>query len=966
MLQGPLAPREAAELIETVARAVHYAHERGIVHRDLKPANILLQTAPDSATHHDSAPAARGLCAVPKITDFGLAKDLEREDSHTRTDTVVGTPHYMAPEQATGKGENIGPGTDIYALGAILYELLAGKPPFEADSPFNVLLRVTREEAEPIRRRRPNTPRDLEIICLKCLHKQPHRRYGSAAELADDLRRFLNYEPIRARPASTRERLVQWVRRHPAWAGLAAGLVIAAVALGCVTVSNLREAQRRRDAARDHAYDLLDKARGANAAGQYDQALAHLHQLAPLLNEAGVPEQVRASADILTREVEGRVEARELLKQFEVLHDESLFYAAPGNYLVAARKAQAALSLIGFTADAWQPSESFTEEQAGALKRGCLELFLVLAESEDPYGSDKQTDKALSALAWLDRAEKLRLRDYRAFHLRRALYLERAGKSKEAEEEQDLAKACAVASAFDRSLIGREEFLRNNVKEALAWFTAAVEGDKPDFWVWYYKALCYVRLNQLELADESLTAALSLKKMVWPYLLRGFVRGQLQLFQQGESDLSAAEKLLNEQREVREGNEDRKEDVDARYVLLNNRAVMTLGRVAQMRNAKRWTEVECQEKFEEALADLRAATKLKSDQYQAFVTAGQAFGERHDPSTALNNIDAAIKKVEKQGNTDIATLALLYRIRARWEEEAKRLPEALASLQQAADLFDPMSGAAERAKFLAEIGHVNARNRRFAEAIAAYDEALKLNDCLIEALKVRAECLLKLERWKEAEEAFDKVIGSTNAPSAKQFAGRALARMKRMDKPDREGAVADLTLALALAREPAKESYWLQRGQLYLALEQYPAALDDFKKALDRKRGAAALLGRATVQARLGRQALAIADVDEALRQKDLTPNQRYAAAAVFALAAGAFDEPPGRTLTKSESDTRLEYQDRAIEQVRLSLLALPPEQRVEFWKSHPARDRALAPLRSTPGFTKLRREFAPQEAAAK
>jgi eukaryotic-like serine/threonine-protein kinase len=189
---GPLPPRQAADLVRTLARAMHYAHQRGIIHRDLKPANILL-----------------GEDGAPKITDFGLAKRLD-ELTQTRSGSVLGTPSYMAPEQAEGRIRQIGPRSDIYALGAVLYECLTGRPPFEAASLLETLELVRSQEPQSPRRLHPEVPLDLETICLKCLQKDPARRYGSADELADDLGRFLDGEPIRARTPSLKDRL-EWM-----------------------------------------------------------------------------------------------------------------------------------------------------------------------------------------------------------------------------------------------------------------------------------------------------------------------------------------------------------------------------------------------------------------------------------------------------------------------------------------------------------------------------------------------------------------------------------------------------------------------------------------------------------------------------------------------------------------------------------------------------------------------------------
>jgi WD40 repeat protein len=277
----PLPPTAAAQLVEQLARAVQFAHAHGIVHRDLKPSNILMASGLGNATegvpHSAVGNALRGVPggAVPKITDFGLGKQLDSGEQLTETGRVLGTPQYMAPEQAAGKGRAVGPAADVYALGAILYECLAGKPPFSSQGGLDTLLQVVLEAPTPVHKLRAGAPRDLETICLKCLEKEPARRYASAGDLANDLQRFLDGAPIQARPVGLVERAAKWARRRPVIAGLLCGLVLV-TALGFAGVTaalvyalegwTQADAQRSRaDREREDAEDARGKEAGQRA-----------------------------------------------------------------------------------------------------------------------------------------------------------------------------------------------------------------------------------------------------------------------------------------------------------------------------------------------------------------------------------------------------------------------------------------------------------------------------------------------------------------------------------------------------------------------------------------------------------------------------------------------------------------------------------------------------------------------------
>ncbi len=479
---APPGPDEAARLIEVMARAMHRAHLRGIVHRDLKPANILL-------TACGLAPGAKPQAAeaIPKITDFGLAKRFDEDDAlaPTRTGAILGTPTYMAPEQAWGRPQDVGPGTDVYALGVILYELLGGRPPFRGKSDLETLDLVRSAEPAPPSRLRPGVPRDLDTICLKCLQKDPARRYATAEELADDLRRFRAGEPVRARPVGRGERLLKWARRRPAAAALVGCVILAAA--GAVTGGVLHEVRVRDE--RDRAEKNLRVALAAvdnllTEVAQKDlhseprselkrrrlleRALAFYQQL---LQDRGNDPSLRKEMALahqrlgdIRRLLEDRAGAEEAygraIAQFDRLRAEAP--ADPDNrqyladahnfrgevFRAASRREEARADYAAARALQEQLAADFPDrpDYRRDLARTRYNQGLLLAEGGGPAAAEQEFDGAIGLLGPLARGDAA---DEYRHHLARA-YLDRATVRRRRDRGAEARADCDEASPCSR------------------------------------------------------------------------------------------------------------------------------------------------------------------------------------------------------------------------------------------------------------------------------------------------------------------------------------------------------------------------------------------------------------------------------------------------------------------------------------------------------------------------------------
>ncbi len=424
---NPQPGRLAAELMITLARAVQFAHESGIIHRDLKPTNVLY--TPDG---------------VPKITDFGLAKRVASDDGQTQSGQILGSPSYMAPEQARGHSRNVGPAADVYALGAMLYEMLTGRPPFKGETPMETVRQVIDDDPVTPSRLVPRVPRDLETIGLKCLQKDPARRYGTARDLADDLRRYLDGEPIKARRTPAWERAAKWARRRPAHA-LAATILVAALLAAIAGLFARQEAQLKHSrmiaAVLDDGSGAEREADSAQSPAQLRAAQLHISEILPQLK--GLEDDPRVKA------LRGRLEwkldiAKAQLDRYESERSQQERLAAgrrkrddyrdlynrailrvthytgldlPNSQETTRQALVAALNVFAApgTGEEWALGslpESLSPAERAEIVDGCYELLLALSQEE------RKPERGLSRL---DQAARLHPAGTRAYHFRRVV-----------------------------------------------------------------------------------------------------------------------------------------------------------------------------------------------------------------------------------------------------------------------------------------------------------------------------------------------------------------------------------------------------------------------------------------------------------------------------------------------------------------------------------------------------------------
>jgi len=949
---GPMESLSAAALLETVCAAVDYGHGRGIIHRDLKPANILLM--PDG---------------TPKVTDFGLAKRVENPGDLTHAGDVLGTPSYMPPEQARGDLAAIGPASDIYALGAILYHVVTGRPPFMAATVLATLKQVLDADPVPPRQLNPQVDRDVETIALKCLEKEPQRRYPSAAAVAADLRRFLAGEPILARPTPAWERAYKWGRRRPAVAMLAGVSLLALVSMAVGGMFWAQAADQRAKLARRDADDrtrqlaerdaldamrqdlrdtirrvtqFLDGGSLREAEVAVEQALAKAGDSPALAMERHDVEALKADLDVRLAAERDRTAARTRLDDFDRLRDEAIFYGSHSfgldpirNQATAATAARSALALWGIdpstAAGAARPPdgqmpgfEHYAPAERDRIRDRCYELLLVMADATvraaGPRPPPSVRDEALAAIA---AAVGLIGHETKATHAERAECLGRCGDAVGADRERMSAAASpSAATAADSFLVGKlllpsdAVISDDDLKRAKLAFEETLLLEPDHFWAQYSLAMLGLRHGRPETADVHLTSCIARRPdFPWALILRGSARTDLGEFDLAAADFSRALELGPEP--------------EARYVILVNRATLETTKPVQ--------------DVEEACRLLREAIELEPTAYQALVSLATIESRRGLLDEALALLDRAVAIAP--------TVAVVHRERARLHARRRDFAAAESDLRASIGL-EPAPTA--RADDLAMLGQLLFRQGQFDPALATLADALALDPSQPQAHLWQGAILVDRGRLDEALASFDAYLHHGGRPNVDFHRIRGLCRAQRSDFA---AAIDDYSRAIEI--EPSAEVH-TKRGWLYALRGNPHFGLRDFETALALDpANADAHCGRGMALAAVGRHADAADAAERALDLAEPTFAETLKVASVFAVAAQrvVFTDEERRRQGPTPAQLRIAYIERAAGLVDRALGSEAAGVHDDLWREHVEGNGHFLPLLVEPEFRRLKED---------
>jgi serine/threonine-protein kinase len=793
----------SAAWVATLAEAVQVAHQGGIIHRDLKPANVLLQRKPEipSPNSQVSNPSSPGPSLAtpsdldyriadfdPKVVDFGLARHFERDSGLTLSGARVGTPSYMAPEQAMGKTHTIGPAADIYSLGAVLYELVTGRPPFKGETPTETQLQVLHHDPVPPSRLNPRVSRDLETICLKCLEKDPARRYATAAALADDLRRLEEGRPIKARPVGWAERSWRWCRRKPAAAALIAALLVLVLLTAGGGLWLERQGADRRGRAREAVETALAQVPDLRVQGRWPEAEAVLTQARSRLDEA--------SSDNLRRQL---AQAEADLRLAAALERIRLTPAIDGSHFDYAGMAEAYMQAFKNAGlDVWGDEETVVVQ----IRDSELRPQLVMALDHWAYVADAREDRqAMTRL--LDLAQRADPDPVWGDRFRKpALWEKQEALLRLAAEAQELLDKDAPANGPPTplvTLLAKKLGQKDNPAELLL---RAAQGRHPeDFWLNYTLGEALRESKPAE-AVGFYRAALATR----PAVAEVHFQVSAALWRKGELDEAIRSSRMAIKLDPK--------GAPAHY---------QLGRCQQDR---------CQ--LDEAMAEYQRALELDPKGAPAHYQLGTCW-------QAKGQLDEAMAEYRQVTELDPKGAAPHHQLGTCWRDKGQ-LDEAMAEYRRAIDL-DPKGSAPHN-----QLGTCWRDKGQLDEAMAEYRRAIELNPKNAGAHHMLGLCWQDRDRLDEAMAEYRRAIelDPKGAPAHHNLGmcwqdrgqlDEAVAEYRRAIELDPGGGMAHESLADALLRSGrfAEARSAVRRGlDLVPAQEPRRPALQEQLKLCDR------------------------------------------------------------------------------------------------------------------------------------
>jgi serine/threonine protein kinase/Tfp pilus assembly protein PilF len=952
--QRALRLRELLRAFVSVCHAVAYAHSRHVLHRDLKPANILI-----------------GDYGEVQVVDWGLAKVLNQQveeqrqsdselfndtsavhpahrapEMQTTTGSVVGTPVYMSPEQARGDIETLQPASDIYSLGAVMYEILVGQRPFTGETRGTLLDKVIAGQFPRPRAIRPEISKALEAICLRAMAHSPADRYRSAADLAEDISRWEAREPVWAYREPWPQRAMRWVRRHKSLCLAAAvGLSACVLTLGVwrwrdgVRVAVLRE----------QTLPLILNGQAALSGGDLQAAQLRLTEAAAKIGEEIRLTDLQSNIERLLGETDERLRqqaeqeaAREKLRQLRQHREDALFYGSlfTGFDLeenLARTEAAARDGLALFGVDGAEPGlpaldeRLYTGEQQREVRRLCCELVLMRVGAMG-RGLAARIDAPRQALQLLERARPMGLSD-KAYHLQRAWCFQAEGDTIQSESARRQAEAAEPEGVFDYFLAGLESYYASDFAGAAAEFDAGLRHEPGEFWSEYFLALCLVR----EIQDDSARAEAALAHLnaclarrddfAWCYLLRGYVYAVLKRDKDAHADFARAADLGADE-----------------YALLVNRgaAQVAAGRL------------------DAAERDLLRAREINGDRYQAYLNLSEVY--------RLQNREAEAALILDRLSSLHSDLPDAYRQRALLAVARGNDEAALAFFRQAIELA--RGDRVGAAKNQLERGRILHRQGELAEADEAYTAALRDWPAGLEAYLLRGLTRWDARREDEALADFDRFLANADprrvAPELLSlgYRKRGLLRVQRSGALAGEeqrrmlaAAIDDFTHALAQPAEDLDRQELAliraRRGWAYL-LPSPALASVDFEAAVQLDpQSADAYNGRGFARVALADYRRAVGDAEEAVRL--------HAHAGDLANAACIYAQAAAQVLQDSQAEqpeqVAEDYRAAAMRLLHQAIEMNPPDQRREFAELTLV-DSALDPIRESAEFAQLQQKF--------